>query len=381
MEFRRIRQTARIGGENRNPGVSEHGKAMVWNNISKEFEYVLYNSLLPNSKTNSGYVMHGDSSAGPNYVWKLDAQKNPAWRQEQYLQSAVSQTAGNSLVLTMSEGGVYTIPLGALAWVDEVESAVDSVFGRTGEVTSQNGDYTASQVTNAFDKSANTLNDIQEGSVNKHFTVDYQNAINANTIARHIHLNKGVLDLITNAGGGIIPTFTQIDNWDTLYANAPELIRDTVASFVQNGTGISFTHNDEADALTPAINMNAFTTDDLPEGDTNKYYREAVNNNNFTIILPSGSTVAQRCAAPLFLPSGWAVAPTGSGVDLLITHNLTKAVAMVTVFSISGSTGDERLLLSNAAFSGVLSDSTKNNLIVEALATVPTAIRINVTLV
>jgi len=45
--------------------------------------------------------------------------------------------------------------------------AVISVFGRTGAITSQNGDYTASQVTNAFDKVADDTDDIIEGIVNR----------------------------------------------------------------------------------------------------------------------------------------------------------------------------------------------------------------------
>ena len=40
--------------------------------------------------------------------------------------------------------------------------AVSSVFSRTGVVTAQNGDYTAAQVTNAFDKTADDTDDITE---------------------------------------------------------------------------------------------------------------------------------------------------------------------------------------------------------------------------
>lgn len=47
---------------------------------------------------------------------------------------------------------------------------VSSVFGRSGVVTAQTGDYTAAQVTNAFDKTADTLDDITAGSTNVHFT-------------------------------------------------------------------------------------------------------------------------------------------------------------------------------------------------------------------
>lgn len=42
--------------------------------------------------------------------------------------------------------------------------AVDSVFSRTGTVTAQSGDYTAEQVTNAFDVSSDDSDDITEGA-------------------------------------------------------------------------------------------------------------------------------------------------------------------------------------------------------------------------
>ena len=49
-------------------------------------------------------------------------------------------------------------------------AGVTSVFGRTGAVVAVSGDYTAAQVTNAFDTTSNTLDDITIGTTNKHFT-------------------------------------------------------------------------------------------------------------------------------------------------------------------------------------------------------------------
>jgi hypothetical protein len=44
----------------------------------------------------------------------------------------------------------------------DATDAVTSVFGRTGNVTATSGDYTAAQVTNAFDKSTDDTDDITE---------------------------------------------------------------------------------------------------------------------------------------------------------------------------------------------------------------------------
>jgi hypothetical protein len=59
------------------------------------------------------------------------------------------------------------------------ETPITSIFGRIGIITSQLGDYTASQITNAFDISINTLDDILEGSTNLHFTTVYKTKLDA----------------------------------------------------------------------------------------------------------------------------------------------------------------------------------------------------------
>ncbi len=50
-------------------------------------------------------------------------------------------------------------------------AGVDSFNGRTGVVTPQSGDYSASQVANAFDKSDDDTDDIAEGASNKFATI------------------------------------------------------------------------------------------------------------------------------------------------------------------------------------------------------------------
>lgn len=95
-----------------------------------------------------------------------------------------------------------------------------------------------------------------------------------------------------------------------------------------------------------------------------------VASNVFSINLPVASTVAGRCSGAVSgtdYPAGWALAAGTSSVDLVITHNLDRDIANVTVFSIDAN--GKRLLLSNAAYSGYVAPS-KNALRIEALATV-----------
>ena len=125
-----------------------------------------------------------------------------------------------------------------MAWEDSINTGVTSIFTRTGDVVAQSGDYTAAQVTNAFDKINNDLDDILEGATNKHFTATYKTKIGDAYAAIHTHSNKAILDQITDAGGGVIPSAAQIEEWDTFSAIDAENVRDTVASFMQNNTGI-----------------------------------------------------------------------------------------------------------------------------------------------
>jgi hypothetical protein len=97
----------------------------------------------------------------------------------------------------------------------------------------------------------------------------------------------------------------------------------------------------------------------------------AIKQYGYTIVLPAAATVAGRLIGIFEQPSGWVLAVDTNPADLKITHNLDRKIASVTVFSIlpSGS----RLLLGNAAYSGILAE-TQNILIIEALATIETNI-------
>ena len=124
MEFRGIRQTSRIGGVNRNPGITEHEKVLVWDNDLNYIKYLPYLSGEFNTKTAHGIVHRGNDSPAGNYIWKLDVNKNPSWRKEDFLVSALRQAEGNTLILTMNDSTTKTVPLGPLAWLDSVENTI-----------------------------------------------------------------------------------------------------------------------------------------------------------------------------------------------------------------------------------------------------------------
>lgn len=366
MELRAIRQTSHIDGVNRNPGLTEHDKAFVWDNNLGKVKYVLINGLNANSKTSNGYVTKGDDSSAANYIWKLDSSKNPAWRLEEYLASILK--IGNSAVFTMNSGGTKTLELGALAWQDSITGAVTSVFGRPGDVLAESGDYTAEQVTNALDKLNDTLDDISEGDIVKRFTADYKAQVDANTLARHTHTNKSELDLITDAGDGVIPTSAQIYEWDNYTAGDAQNVMDTVDSLIQDNTGITWVYDDTLNTLTPTVDLGDFTTDDLPESETKKYYTYA-NKPVIPISLPGYASVAVRCsnaAGGVDYPTGWTISAGSSEYDLRITHGLNRNFVEAKVWEVNGDLSERLLPPFSAAYTGLLQGS-KNEVIIEGL--------------
>ena len=100
---------------------------------------------------------------------------------------------------------------------------------------------------------------------------------------------------------------------------------------------------------------------------------QSLTTRNFTIKLPAASTVAGRCATPISLPQGWTVSAGSNAIDLLITHSLNKEIASITIWSIG--VNGKRLMLGNAAYSGVIAPNS-NSLLVESLATVELPITI-----
>ena len=98
----------------------------------------------------------------------------------------------------------------------------------------------------------------------------------------------------------------------------------------------------------------------------------------YSITLPANSTVQGRCNSALEgtdYPDGWVVSVGTNAADIKITHNLGRSVAYVSVWSISGNS--KRQLFGNAAYAGIFSE-TNNILLIESLATVQTAIAIQI---
>ena len=68
-----------------------------------------------------------------------------------------------------------------------------------------------------------------------------------------------------------------------------ERVDDRVASLLQNGTGITWNYNDLANTLTPTISLTPFTTDNLLEGATNKYFTNEAIDDRVSDLIKNGT--------------------------------------------------------------------------------------------
>ncbi len=110
---------------------------------------------------------------------------------------------------------------------------VTSVFGRDGVVVAVSGDYTAAQVTNAFDKTADDTDDITEGATNKFNQTHTGDVTGATT------LTIGPLKVTNDMLAG------SIDN--------SKLLTDPLARANHTGTQLASTISDFADTVRNTI--------------------------------------------------------------------------------------------------------------------------------
>lgn len=80
----------------------------------------------------------------------------------------------------------------------DATDAVTSVFGRTGNVVATSGDYSASQVTNAFDKSGDDTDDITVWTTNKFATAAEKTKLGYITVTQAVDLDTIESDTATN---------------------------------------------------------------------------------------------------------------------------------------------------------------------------------------
>ena len=106
-----------------------------------------------------------------------------------------------------------------------------------------------------------------EGTENLYFTEERARDAAAGLIVASNSVSTGLTATYNDSGNGVGTLELDVD---------PEYIRDTTATFITGGThsGISFTHDDNANKLNASVSLSGFSTSNLSEG-TNLYFTNA----------------------------------------------------------------------------------------------------------
>jgi hypothetical protein len=160
--------------------------------------------------------------------------------------------ATERLALTVQEGDVAIQTDDSSAWIYSGTAWVQ--FSTGGAVLSVNGQTGTVSL---------DTDDVSEGATNKYFS---------DTLARGAF----------TAGTGISITTGTIASTITQYTD--EQARDAVGTALANGshTGISFVNNDGGDTIDATVSLASFSTDNLAQGSTNKYFSDTLARGAFT---------------------------------------------------------------------------------------------------
>jgi hypothetical protein len=200
----------------------------------------------------------------------LDPTTNTNWNtayNRSLVSASVTGTTTKTLTLNKQDGGTITA-----SWVDQNTDAVVSVFGRTGAIVAQAGDYTTTLVT--------------EGT-NLYFTDQRaRNVISSSITGIDYSNTTGIFSLTT---GYFIPTTAQSATWDTAYnrsitsAAVTGTTTKTLTLNKQDGSTITASWTDDNTNLVTSVfgrtgavvaQSGDYTTTQVTEGD-NLYFTTA----------------------------------------------------------------------------------------------------------
>ena len=177
---------------------------------------------------------------------------------------AVGEIAVNTAdkkVYVRASGGVVEVANvvsgGGSGDITEVLTATGS--GLTGGSTSGSANLAINVDDSSLQVSGNTLQVKASGVTN---------AMLANS---GVTLNSQSLSL----GGTLTLDTDNIGEGSTNLYYTNERVDDRISALVQNGTGLTWTYDDNANSFTPAVSLSSFDTDNLSEGSSNLYYTDA----------------------------------------------------------------------------------------------------------
>ena len=269
---------------------------------------------------------------------------------------AVGEIAVNTAdkkIYVRASGGVVEVANvvagGGSGDITEVLTATGS--GLTGGSTAGSANLAINVDDSSLQVSGNTLQVKASGVTN---------AMLANS---GVTLNSQSLSL----GGTLTLDTDNIGEGSTNLYYTNERVDDRISALVQNGTGLTWTYDDNANSFTPAVSLSSFDTDNLSEGSTNLYYTDTRANaaidarvtktfvDNLNVVAASAGTATTATA----LASAQNFSLTGDVTASAVSFDGSGAVQLTTDIS-ANSVGPTELNVTDAA--GALQSDGAGNL-------------------
>jgi len=269
---------------------------------------------------------------------------------------AVGEIAVNTAdkkIYVRASGGVVEVANvvagGGSGDITEVLTATGS--GLTGGSTAGSANLAINVDDSSLQVSGNTLQVKASGVTN---------AMLANS---GVTLNSQSLSL----GGTLTLDTDNIGEGSTNLYYTNERVDDRISALVQNGTGLTWTYDDNANSFTPAVSLSSFDTDNLSEGSTNLYYTDTRANaaidarvtktfvDNLNVVAASAGTATTATA----LASAQNFSLTGDVTASAVSFDGSGAVQLTTDIA-ANSVGPTELNVTDAA--GALQSDGAGNL-------------------
>jgi predicted heme/steroid binding protein len=265
------------------------------------------NTIIGNGITNNGYKLEVDGNT--NIIGVLTSSNSPEWDEayEAKINSAaVTGTITKTLTMYRQDGGTITA-----SWSDYDTAPVSSVFGRTGDVVAEPGDYNTEQV---FEVGANL-----------YFTdTRAREAISSSATGLTYTTATGILSLTP---GYAIPTTASQGTWDSAYENmiVSAVVTGTTTKTLtlnqQDGGTITATWSDYDTAPVRSVfgrtgdilaELGDYNTDLVLEGTDNLYFTQSRSRESISSIA-TGITY-DPVTGQIRLTSGYSIPTSASQV-------------------------------------------------------------------
>jgi hypothetical protein len=152
------------------------------------------------------------------------------------------------------------------------------------------------------------------------------------SVVQYQNSDSYVYDLNNGLSTSFSGSYTELRNKPTIpSAYTDEQARDAAGTALANGThtGISFVNNDAGDTINATVSLSSFSTDNLSQGSTNKYFSDTLARSAFTA--GAGISITTGTIASTITQYTDTLAKTASVVDSMVGSQTDQAPSVSSV--------------------------------------------------